>query len=257
MDSELFDKKIKEIDELYSDKMLKTTVGLPVAILNQEAENLYHWCLEDKDKLVSAGLDWNLVEDIPARVELLQEVEAKWFIIKRTKNKIKKDFQKAMSEVREVHAGMLRDFRFAFHNDKDLLKDLSQLSGYKSHKDILIDLRVLAEIGKKNISLLEAINFDTSLLEAADKLCDNTSDKMSQYHIDIQKEEFKALHKKACLYLKDAVAVVRRCGKYVLHGNKERLVGYRSEYRYLHKGKKKKKQPEQNKKLEENISSLQ
>ena len=257
MDSEFYNKKIKEIDEKYDSKDIKTSVGLPVAILIQEAENLYHWCQEDKDKLISAGLDWDLAEDIPARVDILQEIEAKWFIIKRTKNTIKKDFQKAMAEVRELHAELLRDFRFAFHNKDGLLKDLSRLSGYKPHKEILLELRILAEIGKKNISLLEAINYDTSLLEAAEKLCDDTSDKMSQYHIDMQKEVFKALHKKACLYLKDAVAVVRRCGQYVFHGNKERLVGYRSEYRYLHKGKRKKKQPEQNRKLEENISSLQ
>ena len=257
MDSELYNKKIKEIDEKYDSKDTKASVGLPVAILLQEAENLYHWCKEDKDQLINAGLDWNLAEDIPARVDLLQEVEAKWFSIKRTKNKKKKDFQNGMTQVRELHAGLLRDFRFAFHNDKDLLKKLSRLSGYKPHDEILMELRVLAGIGKQNISLLEAINFDTSQLETAEKLSKDTSYKMSAHDVDIQKGVFKDQHKKACLYLKDAVALVRRCGQYVFHGNKERLVGYRSEYRYLHKGKRKKKQPEQNQKLEENISSLQ
>ena len=44
----------------------------------QEAENLYKWCLPDKDTLVKAGLDWKIVEDLPIRAGALREAVSNW-----------------------------------------------------------------------------------------------------------------------------------------------------------------------------------
>ena len=45
-----------EIEAIANDKI--KSPGLPIDIFLQEAENLYHWCQDDKDKLAAASLDW-------------------------------------------------------------------------------------------------------------------------------------------------------------------------------------------------------
>ena len=44
----------------------------------QEAENLYHWCLEDKEALTDKNIDWSMVEDLPVRCGALREAQSRW-----------------------------------------------------------------------------------------------------------------------------------------------------------------------------------
>lgn len=51
--------------------------SIPVSVYLQEAENLYNWCQLDKEKLVNGGLQWSIVDDMPARIDTLREAQAR------------------------------------------------------------------------------------------------------------------------------------------------------------------------------------
>jgi hypothetical protein len=51
---------------------------MPVAVVVQEASDLYEWCQEDKEILNKAGLDWKYAEELPIRAETLSRLQARW-----------------------------------------------------------------------------------------------------------------------------------------------------------------------------------
>ena len=53
------------ITKIASEDIIKP--NMPVDAFLQEAENLYKWAMQDKTKLVGAGLDWTLVSDLQKR----------------------------------------------------------------------------------------------------------------------------------------------------------------------------------------------
>ena len=154
---------------------------------------------------------------------------------RKTKNSAKSDYVTALKECRALCAELVRDFRFAMSDKKNAIEYLAQYNKYRKNIDVSFDLRALAALGKKHTPLLEKINFDLSLLDRADAMGKDLMNKSSEDSMNIDKSRLRSLYNKACHYLKDTVSEVRRCGKYVFHGNKERFVVYRSEYRRLHK----------------------
>lgn len=44
----------------------------------QEAEELYVWVQDDRKQLEKAGLDWNIIEDLPNRTALCRETQTMW-----------------------------------------------------------------------------------------------------------------------------------------------------------------------------------
>ena len=238
MKKEIYNLKIKEFEEKYPDLDPKGRGGVPVPILIQEAENLFHWCQQDMAALKKAGLDWELVKDIPQRVRFVQDFEAQWFIARKTRNQVRKDYLEIMKQSRALCAELIRDLKFALGEKADNYEFLSEFKKYRKNDEVPLDLISLAKIGQKHAPLLKNIGFDLVTLDTALALGKELADKSGKDFANMDKVKLQSLYKKACFYLKDAVSEVRRCGKYVFHGNKERLIGYRSEYRRLHKGKK-------------------
>ena len=69
--------KIEVIKAIPDDKIISPG-NVPMKVYIQEAEFMYKWCQPDKDKLIANHLDWSLVEDIPARVKALKELQSLW-----------------------------------------------------------------------------------------------------------------------------------------------------------------------------------
>ncbi len=239
MNKEMYEKKIEEIEKKYPKIDSKRRVGIPVPILIQEAENLFHWCKSDKALLVKAGLDWELVKDIPGRINIVQDLEAKWFVARKSRNQVRLDYLEIIKQSRALCTELVRDLKFALDEKASNYTFFSKFNKYRKNKEVPVDLFALAEIGRKNTPLLNNINFDLTTLDKAGIMAKDLLEKSNEDLADADKGKLQSIYQKACFFLKDTVSEVRRCGKYVFHGNKERLVGYRSEYRRVHKGKRK------------------
>ncbi len=72
-----YSEKISIIKSIADDKIL-VPGSIPVNVYLQEAENLYNWCQPDKERLTAQGLKWQIVEDMPARIDALREAQARW-----------------------------------------------------------------------------------------------------------------------------------------------------------------------------------
>lgn len=54
------------------------TLNMPIGIFLQEAEDLYHWGLKDKEKLMGAGLPEAILDAIPVRAGACRHAQSEW-----------------------------------------------------------------------------------------------------------------------------------------------------------------------------------
>ena len=105
-----FAAKQAEIDAISADQV--KSPGLPVDVFLQEAENTVQWCQQDKDKLTAAGLDWTVVDDVPARCGALRQAESLWFKERFSREEAEKEWLEKSPLAYDLRNQLLHDFRF-------------------------------------------------------------------------------------------------------------------------------------------------
>jgi hypothetical protein len=227
---ECYEKKLEVIRAIEDDK-IETPHNIPVGIYTQEAENLYGYALEDKDALAAVGLPPELLEDLPIRIGALREASTIWNNYRKTEKKNAREWKTRAPIAYNLRKRLLTDFRHAFHDHAQQMKAVRNMAKGKSHAKMIESLNDLGVLGKKNLQLLEAVNFDTSLLDKAVQI----SKEMAKLLPDVNKErrehsELKKIRDQAYTHLKEAVDKIRFYGKYLYRDNKKLIKGYRSKY---------------------------
>ncbi len=240
---EYYEKKLEVISAI-KDSQIKKPHHIPVGIYIHEAESLYKYALDDKEALIAAGLAPELIEDLPPRCWALKEAQSEWQNEWKTTNKSAREWKKQSPIAYDLRKKLLADFLYAFRKHPDLMKAVRAISPIGGHAKMIKDLNDLSLLGKDNTRLLEAINFDLSLLDKAAQ----TSREMAVLldEIDRDKERYKHSETKknrdqAYTHLKEAVDEIRETGRYVFRQDKKRVRAYASEYRRHIKSKQKKK----------------
>jgi hypothetical protein len=231
-DKENYDKKLDEIKAIQEDQ-IKTPNNIPVDVYIQEANNLYQWCLDDKETLTALGLNWELVTDLPARASALKEAESRWNKQRFAKKESAKKWQKESPDAYDLRDEILQWFRFAFRKHDDLLRKLAHILEGKGHAEMIQDLNDLAGLGKANPLLLKKINFDMTLLDRAAE----TSKRMANLRAETTNEregqsDSKKIRDRAYTHLKEAVDEIYEYGQFAFRQDEERKRGYRSNYMY-------------------------
>jgi len=210
---------------------LKNPHHIPVANSIQEANDLYHWAQEDKEALSDYGPVWELVEDLPARLEALSKAEALWQTQWHDRQQRSQEWNELSQLAYDLRNRLLVDFRYAFRNHPALLKPLKSSERRKSHPKMIQDLNDLSVLGRANRQLLEAIRFDMSLLEKAAQTSVEMSALLAKTTTSrMELGSAKTKRDQAYTYLKDAVDEIRRTGRYVFRRNKVRYRGYISDH---------------------------
>ena len=96
-----------------SDSDIEEPGSIPMNVYLQEAENLYNWCQDDKEKLIANGLDWALVEDMPARILMLRETQSIWMTSDSRSNAARKMWVEKAPSARELQKDIHHSLRFA------------------------------------------------------------------------------------------------------------------------------------------------
>lgn len=240
---EAYKKKLEVISAI-KDSQIKKPHHIPVATYIQEAETLYKRALDDKEPLMAAGLAPELIEDLPPRCGALREAESRWKLQRGALNKSAREWKKQSPIAYEFRKKLLADFLYAFRKHPDLLKAVRAISPIGSHAKMMKDLNDLSLLGKDNTRLLEAINFDLSLLDKAAQTSGEMAvllDEMNRNTERYEHSEAKKIRDQAYTHLKEAVDEVLETGKYVFRQNKKRLGKYASAYRRHIKSKQKQK----------------
>jgi len=208
---------------------------MPVDVFMQEAENLYHWAIDDKDELAARGLNLSILNSIPRAAGACREAEARWYKERYAKREAEKEYRERSPLAYELRNDLVAEFEFAFNGDEALLGRVAEVRDGKGHADMIQDLNNLAVLGRDNIDKLSLINFEEIKLDSAAIMSDQMADILARANGEKADDSVaKTLRDKAYTHLKKYVDEVRRYGKFVFRADKERIVGYYKHYKMAH-----------------------
>ncbi len=204
---------------------------IPVDIAVQEAEDLYVWCQADKEKLVKAALDWQLVKDLPVRTGSCRYIQSQWQKEYNLKKDAKQLWEERSAPAYELRNELLHHLTFAYEKIPDLLAQVRKIAEGSGHADMIQDLSDLAALGKANPAPLQKIQLDMAIFDKAETdsgelavlLANYNGSKMEDNHV-------RVLRDKAYSHMKEAMDEIRRTGQYVFWKDDSRRKGYISKY---------------------------
>ena len=104
------------------------TPNIPISVAVQEAENLYYWCQPDKDKLVAAGLNWELVDDLPARAAACRYAQSVWNKDHQSVEDAQKEWKEKSPAAFDLRDELLHHFFFAYRNAPDVYSKVNTIA---------------------------------------------------------------------------------------------------------------------------------
>ena len=221
--------KIAAIEAIPDDQL--KSPNMPVDVFLQEVENTVKWVQDDNDKLMAAGLDWTLVDDMPVRAGALREAQSLWYKESFALEEAQKEWNDKSPDAYDLRDTLLHVFRYAFRNEADLTSRIAAIADGSGHADMIQDLNDLSLLGKDHTDLLTAVGFDITLLDSAATTSAEMAALLSQATVDRTGEKAeRIIQDKAYIYLKQVLDEVRACGQFVFWRDDARLKGYVSQY---------------------------
>jgi len=162
MSKENFEALKDKIEAIPSDE--KNAPHMPVDVFLQEANNLYQWSKDDQEKLIKVGIKATYFEEFTVRIGALNYAQSKWVNNRYRKGPMRQEWDKESKKADDLKNELKNAFRFAFRKRPDLLNKVQGIEKGTRHSDMIQDLSDLSTLGKANLPLLAAINFDESKL---------------------------------------------------------------------------------------------
>ena len=205
--------------------------ALPIKQFINEAELIHRWVQTDKQALLKSGLDWALVDALPARTDALRYAEARWGTERFSHEAARKEWEERSLKGYELRDLLLHHMRFAFRQDEILAKRVAAIADGTGHADMVQDLSDLAALGEGRTDALAAVGVDPALLDEAARLSDELGTLLaSATEEKMLGNSLRVLRDQAYTHLKQAVDKIREHGQYVFWKNPQRLEGYHSLY---------------------------
>lgn len=208
-----------------------TEPAIPVAVALQEAEDLYEWCLADKEKLTMAGLDWKLVTDLPVRIGACRYIQSVWQKEFQSVETAQKEWGEKSPAAFDLRDELLHHCFHAYRNIPDLLRKTQKIAEGAGNADMIQDLSDLSILGKANPEPLIRVNIDMKLFDMAETTSAAMADLLAKSNgARLANNKLKMTRDKAYAYVKEAVDEIRHHGQYVFWRNEERKKGYVSRF---------------------------
>lgn len=229
MSDELINKKIIELSATRDEDSREP--NMPVSVALQEAENLYEWCRADREDLIQAGLDWNLVEELPVRAGALRRTQSLWSSERMDQQECRAEWNKLAPAAGKLRDELMHHLYFVLRDNPGENARVRRIDAGRTHADMIQDLADLAELGKKHKKKLQSIGIDTGLIDEAR----SQSFRLAGLPAKVKGSGMESApnlkaRNTAYYHLKEAVDEIRRVGRYVYWKNPDRLKGYSSQY---------------------------
>lgn len=233
-----YSEKLSVIQSIKDDK-IQPARGIPVSIYIQEAENLYNWCQPDREKLTANGLDWSLVDDMPARIDTLREAQSRWVTSDSNNIDIEREWDIKSPAAHAFRKELLRSLKFAFRNNPSALAKIKKFGEGDSNVAMIQSIRDISVFGTEHAGFLKTSRFDVTLLETAEAMSRELAallgavNSRRAFCSDILK-----IRNQAYTHLKEAVTELKNHANFVLWREPARIRGYASVYmrrKYLKK----------------------
>jgi len=240
-----YDDKISMIMSI-PDEKIHLPGSMPVKIYIQEAEDLYKWCQPDREKLTGNGLDWAMVEDIPARAGALREAQSRWKLSDKSDTETEKEWDEKSPAAHSFRKDLIRAFRFIFSDNASVISRINMLAEGESNSTVIQSLNDLSIFGRDHTEILQAARFDiTRLDKAAEMSCEMASILAAVNSRRAFCSDTLKIRNQAYTYLKEAVSGVKKHANYIFWRDPARLRGYTSSYnrKKYNKSKNHKEEP--------------
>lgn len=224
----------KTLDEVRADVLNVSLAGFkkcPMGynIYTQEAQDLNSWMQPDSPAIIAAGCNPAFIEELPFRIEILRDSDAK--LVQFSESALG-TYKKVAVEGFDMVKKLYTDFCHAFRNDEMILNKVKTIHKAKGDPDAIMiqNLREYGELGKSNEAPLKMMNFDMKKLDHSIELSRSLEIQLANANAEVTSSSHAQICKKAYLHLSEAVKEIRINGKFVNNGNSARLRGYASEY---------------------------
>jgi len=196
-----------------------------------EAEELKLAALADVEALVKAGCPRDYVTTLDERIGAYAHASSLWENFEFEKTDAKKQWLVEEGPAYEFKAELLHELQHALRKNPAELKYVSKISAGSGRRDLVVDLKDITVLGKKNEDALKAIGFDVTKLDEASALHEKLSDLLSAANMNPEKlEELKTQAYQAYTFLQQAIAEIRANGQYAFWKNENRLNLYKSDH---------------------------
>jgi hypothetical protein len=204
---------------------------IPAEIAAQEAKTLYFQADKDREALMAAGLKASIIDELLPASEAFYTTEAIWKI-KTEEQKVNLEKWKTQSPYAfDLREHLFRAMRYAFRNNTELLKLLSDIKDGYTNADLISDLHGLSLLGQRESALMGEINFDMSFIESAGTMATDMGNLLARATGERSDDnDAKVIRDKASVYVSRLVKEIRDCGKYVFWNDEKKLMKYRSDY---------------------------
>lgn len=231
MSKENYDTKLVVLEALPQEEVKSPTI--PVDVFMQEAENLFVWAKEDKETLVTKGLDWQVyAEDLPTRTGACRYAQAVWMKERYSQEEAAKAWKEESPKAYEFRNDLLADLRFAFRKRPDLSARVRAIADGDGDADMIQDLMDISVLGKANIAELEKAKYDLRNFDIAAQKSDALAELLAKANgATLDNSKAKEIRDRAYTHLKEAIDELRETGKYAFRKDPERYKGYISRYR--------------------------
>ncbi len=212
------------------ENLSSTEVKLPNQPIDDfvaSIETLAVEAAKDRDALAGAGLDVNLIDELPPLSGALRYCQAQWMSEYRAREEAQKEWLEQSPIAYELRDELLHHFSFAYREHDDINKKVMRIREGSSHADMVQDLVELAVLGEKYPEPLSAINFDLATLQQARTVSHTMSELLAAANGAAgASSQNKLIRDKAFTLLIEKASTIREYGRYVFWKDEEKREQY-------------------------------
>jgi len=226
---ESYNKHFAAFSAIPPDKI--KTPRMPRIDVMGEAEELKLAAQEDREALVKAGCPEEYITTLDERIGAYAHASSIWENSEFAKSEAKKRWIEEEGGAHDFKERLLHVLNHALRENPEELKYVKKIAAGHGKRDLVMDLKDISVLGRRNIDALSAIGFDPAEIEKAEALYEKFSNLLSEANMNSDEmEELKTLAYQAYTYLQEAVAEIRTNGQYVFWKDEARLNLYKSEH---------------------------
>lgn len=228
-DHEDFNTLAKEIRSI--NKYNLRQIDMPIEEAIKEGEIMAAALEEDRQKFEDVGFEGSETDRFIMAVGALRYAQA--------------NYTSSLGEVREsaqlwyegedkgtrLKKDILAAENYALKNVPKAMKAIRRIRKGSSDADLIMDLASLAEVGKKYLDEMRAINFDIDLLNNAESTADELGRLHAKAFVDKDSIVPKLERDQAFTFMRHCMSEVLCAAEYVFRNDRERLAFFHSRYR--------------------------
>lgn len=208
---------------------------MPVSAAIAEGEVCHALASEDLERMTDVGFDKGVLVELDKAIRTLRVADAQHFVHQGEKREAAKLCREESLKALALRRFLISSLDYALESEKSGLEKLRHLRKYRGGVAGLIqNMRNLAALGREYREQLSEINFRTEKLEECIRLADQLGAFAADAFVSDRPNERKILRDMAFTHMRELMARIRKCAKYVLYDNPERLKRYTSAYRREH-----------------------